>query len=202
MADRPRVLAIVGPTGTGKTELACEVARRRDAEVISADSMQVYRRMDVGTAKPSAALRAEVPHHAIDIADPDESMSAGRYAEHARSAARDIAARGHPIILCGGSGLYARVFAGGLIEGLESDAALRAELEARDSASLHAELERLDPAAAARIPSGDRVRMVRALEVQRLGQRPISARHAAHGFGDRPFDGGIRSRMRSLSSSL
>ena len=188
MAERPRVLAIVGPTGTGKTELACEVARRLGGEVISADSMQVYRGMDVGTAKPSAVLRGEIPHHAIDIADPDESMSAGRYAEHARRAAREIAGRGRPVILCGGSGLYARAFAGGLIEGLESDATIRAELEARDSSSLHAELEALDPAAAARIPPGDRVRVVRALEVQRLGRRPISERHAAHGFGDRPFE--------------
>ncbi len=86
MELRPRVLALVGPTGSGKTELACELAGRCDAEVISADSMQVYRGMDIGTAKPSVEQRARVPHHAIDVVDPDDPMSAGRYAAIARAA--------------------------------------------------------------------------------------------------------------------
>ena len=129
MADRPRVLAIVGPTGTGKTDLACEVARRVSAEVISVDSMQVYRGMDIGTAKPPLALRQEIPHHGIDVVDPDDPMSAGRFAALAREAADAIAARGRRVILCGGAGLYARAFAGGLIGGAESDRGLRAELE-------------------------------------------------------------------------
>jgi tRNA dimethylallyltransferase len=185
---RPRVVAIVGPTGTGKTELACAVAARTGAEVVSADSMQVYRGMDIGTAKPSAALRAQVPHHALDLVAPDEPMSAGRWAELARRAALEIHARGRPVLLVGGTGLYARAFAGGLIRGAASDPALRAELEARDTDALRAELARRDPRAAQRIPARDRVRTVRALEALALGARPISEQHARHRFGDRPFD--------------
>ncbi|MEX2205650.1 MAG: tRNA (adenosine(37)-N6)-dimethylallyltransferase MiaA [Myxococcota bacterium] len=187
-ASRPRVVAIVGPTGTGKTELACAVARKSGAEIISADSMQVYRGMDIGTAKPPAALRAEIPHHGLDLVAPDEPMSAGRWAELARAAAFEIAARGRPVLLVGGTGLYARAFAGGLIAGAAADAGLRAELERRSSEDLRAELESVDSAAAARIAPGDRVRTVRALEVLRLGRAPISHAQARHGFGDRPFD--------------
>ncbi len=182
------MLAIVGPTGTGKTELACELARRTDAEIISCDSLQVYRGMDIGTAKPSRELRAEVPHHAIDIVSPDEEMSAGRFAEHARKAALEIHARGRRVILCGGSGLYARAFSGGLISNAEADPDLRAELEARDTESLQDELRQSDPVSAARIPAGDRVRLVRALEISRLRGRPVSEVRARHDFSDRPFD--------------
>jgi len=187
-AARPRVLAIVGPTGSGKTEVAAEVARRSGAEIISADSMQVYRGMDIGTAKASLELRAEIPHHLIDVVDPDEVMSAGRYAELARAAANEIAGRGRPVILCGGSGLYTRAFAGGLIRDLAADPELRAELRARPLDELLRELEASDPATAARIPPNDRVRIERALEVQRQSGRPASEQHAAHGFADRPFD--------------
>jgi tRNA dimethylallyltransferase len=150
--------------------------------------MQVYRGMDIGTAKPSAALRAEIPHHGLDLVAPDEPMSAGRWAEVARAAAAEIAARGRPVLLVGGTGLYARAFAGGLIRGAESDPALRAELEARSDESLRAELERRDPDSAARIAPRDRVRTVRALEALALAARPISAQHAQHRFRDRPFD--------------
>jgi tRNA dimethylallyltransferase len=187
-AEKPRVLAIVGPTGTGKTELACEVARRTGAEIVSADSMQVYCGLDVGTAKPSRVLRAEIPHHALDLVAPDEPMSAGRWAAVARAAALEIQGRGRPVLLVGGTGLYARAFAGGLIAGAESDPALRAELEARSDAELRAELELRDPAAAERIPPRDRVRTVRALEALRLAARPISEQQAGHRFADRPFD--------------
>lgn len=186
--SRPRVLAIVGLTGTGKTDLACEVARRTGAEVIGADSLQVYRGMDVGTAKPSIALRTEIPHHAIDIVDPDEPMSAGRYTEIARRAARDIHRRGRPVLLCGGTGLYARAFARGLVPGLGSDPAIRARLERRPTTGLRAELEERDPGCANGIHPNDRVRIVRALEVLELGGTPISIRHAEHAFSDRPFD--------------
>jgi tRNA dimethylallyltransferase len=185
---RPRVVAIVGPTGTGKTDLACAVAERTGAEIVSADSMQVYRGMDIGTAKPSAAVRARVPHHALDLVSPDEPMSAGRWAVAARRAALEIHARGRPVLLVGGTGLYARAFAGGLIRGAGSDPALRAELEARGTADLRAELKRRDPRAAERIPERDHVRTVRALEALALGARPISEQHAQHRFGDRPFD--------------
>lgn len=188
MGERPRVLAIVGPTGTGKTGLACEIARRSGAEIIGVDSMQVYRGMDIGTAKLSAELRAEIPHHGIDLVNPDEPMSAGRFAGYARRVAREILARGRPVILCGGTGLYARAFAGGLVEGIEADPGVRAELSKRGLVELYAELRACDPASAQRIHPSDRVRIERALEVQRVVQRPLSVEHAEHGFRDRPFD--------------
>jgi tRNA dimethylallyltransferase len=186
--SRPRVLAIVGPTGTGKTELAAALARRTGAEIIGADSMQVYRGMDIGTAKPSRALRGEIPHHLIDVVDPDEPMSAGRYAEQARAAAHSILARGRPVLLCGGSGLYTRAFASGLIGGVESNEALRARLEALPDAELLAELHRVDPQLAQRIHPHNRVRWVRALEIAHLRGEGASWLQAAHGFSDRPFD--------------
>ncbi len=187
-SSRPRVLALVGLTGTGKSQLACEVARRTGAEIIGADSMQVYRGMDIGTAKPSAAVRREIPHHGIDIVDPDDAMSAGRWAALARAAARETQERGNPVLLCGGTGLYARAFAGGLVEGVGADAELRGELRERSTGELRAELERVDPAAAARIHPNDRVRIERALEVTRLGGRPLSEQHAEHRFADVPFE--------------
>jgi len=144
--------------------------------------------MDIGTAKPSAELRGRVPHHALDLVAPDEPMSAGRWAAVARRAAAEIHARGRPVLLVGGTGLYARAFAGGLIRDAESDPALRAGLEARDTDDLRAELARRDPGAAERIPARDRVRTVRALEALALGARPITEQHAQHRFGDRPFD--------------
>ncbi len=188
MGARPRVVAIVGPTGTGKTEVAAEVARRTGAEIISADSVQVYRGLDIGAAKPSAALRDEIPHHLIDVVDPDDPMSAGRFAALAREAADDIVARGRRVILCGGSGLYARAFAGGLIEGAESDRSLRAELEAREAGELYEELERRDPETARHTPPGNKVRVVRALETLEVTGRPVSEQRARHAFGDRPYD--------------
>ena len=188
MGHATRVLAIVGPTGTGKSALAAEVARRSGAEIIGADSVQVYRGMDIGTAKPSPELRAEITHHAIDIADPDDPMSAGRYAAIARVAAHDILSRGRPVILCGGTGLYARAFAGGLVEGIESDPDLRTELERRPTEELYRELCEEDPARAAELLPRDRLRIVRALEAGRLGGRPLSELQASHGFQDRPFD--------------
>ena len=187
MNSPARVLAIVGQTGTGKTELACELARRIGGEVIGADSMQVYRRLDIGTAKPSRALREEIPHHAIDLVEPDDPMSAGRYSAYARRAALDIQRRDKCPILCGGTGLYARAFAGGLVEGVASTPSLRTELESRPTVALRQELEQRDPVAAERIASGDRVRMVRALEIASLGGARPSELRTLHGFGDRPF---------------
>lgn len=185
---RPRLLALVGLTGTGKTELACRVAERIGAEIIGADSMQVYRGMDIGTAKPSPAVRARVPHHLIDVVDPDDPMSAGRFAALAREAAAHVHARGAAVILCGGSGLYARAFAGGLIEGAGSEPGLRAKLEARNPEDLYRELERRDPETARITPPRNQVRVVRALESLELTGRSASQQRAAHGFADRPYD--------------
>ena len=188
MSDRPRVLALVGPTGTGKTEFACALARHVPAEIISVDSMQVYRGMDIGTAKPSRALREAVPHHGIDLVDPDAPMSAGHFATYARRVAREILARGRAVILCGGTGLYARAFTGGLVSAVGADPALRRVLSRRSLEELQAELEVCDPAAAQRIHPRDRVRIERALEISRLGARPASTQRAEHAFEDCPFD--------------
>jgi tRNA dimethylallyltransferase len=185
---RVRVVAIVGPTGAGKTDVACAVARLTGAEIINVDSMQVYRGMDIGTAKPPRELRAEIPHHLIDIVAPDDPMSAGRYAELARRAASEIAARGRPVLLCGGTGLYARAFAGGLVDVGGADPELRAALRARPVAELHAELVRRDPESARSIGAYDRVRIERALEAQLRTGAPTSRVRAEHGFSDQPFD--------------
>ncbi|MFQ5696756.1 MAG: tRNA (adenosine(37)-N6)-dimethylallyltransferase MiaA [Myxococcota bacterium] len=185
---RPRVLALVGLTGTGKSEIACEIARRVTGEILSADSMQVYRGMDIGTAKPSRTLRREIPHHGIDLVDPDEAMSAGAWATHARAAAHSAHARGHPVILCGGTGLYARAFAGGLVPGVEADPRVRSELAGRTLEDLRSELEKIDPLAAQRIHPHDRVRTERAIEVTRRVGRAVSRQRAEHAFGDSPFE--------------
>jgi tRNA dimethylallyltransferase len=168
--------------------LACQVARRIDAEVISVDSMQVYRGMDIGTAKPPAELRAEIPHHGLDLVAPDEAMSAGRFASYARSVARQILERGRQVILCGGTGLYARAFAGGLIGGIVADPEIREELGRLGLEELRAELQACDPVSAQRIHPRDRVRIERAIEAHRLTNRTLSAQVAEHGFQDRPFD--------------
>jgi tRNA dimethylallyltransferase len=187
---RPFVLVIAGPTASGKSRLALEIARRLPAEIVSADSMLVYRRLDIGTAKPTAAERAEVTHHLLDIRDPDQLFSAGEYVPLAREALTAAAARGRLPLLVGGTGLYLRAALSGILDAPPRDEALRAGLLAREKAepgALHRLLAGRDPAAAARIPPGDLVRLVRALEVGALTGRAISGLHHDHSFPDRPF---------------
>lgn len=169
------LLVVAGPTGSGKTELAAALAVRLGGEIVSADSRQVYRRLDAATAKPSAELRARVPHHLIDVAEPSERYDAARFAREAREAIAGIRARGRAPIVCGGTGLYIRALLEGLTRLPPADPALRARLAAREPAALHAELARVDPAAAAAIPPANRQRLVRALEVFQLTGRPLSA---------------------------
>ena len=173
-----RILAIVGPTGVGKSALALAVAERAGAEIVNADAPQVYRGIDIGTAKPSRAERARVPHHLIDCLDPGERYSAGRFAEMARGVLDDITARGRPALVVGGSGLYLRALLAGLAPLPAVPAAVRAELSARLAreglAALRLELERLDPPTAARLAPGDTQRTLRALEVARASGRPLS----------------------------
>lgn len=163
-------LALVGPTGSGKSALALAAARRLgDVEIVSVDSMQVYRGMDVGTAKPSPEERAEVPHHLLDLAAPWEDYSVARYQRAAAEALAGIEARGRRALLVGGTGLYFQAVVDRLAFPAE-DRARRAELEARGAgddglARLYEELCRLDPVAASRIEPGNRRRIVRALEV-------------------------------------
>jgi tRNA dimethylallyltransferase len=167
-----------GPTGVGKSEVALALAARRPAEIIVADSMQVYRGLDIGTGKPTAAERAAVPHHLLDICDPAEGFSAFDFAARAKAAVAAIRGRGRLPILVGGTGLYLRAFLkGGLPEGgrdPELRLRLAAEADRDGTAALHARLARQDPASAARIHSEDRFRIIRALELSAVAGRPAS----------------------------
>ena len=179
-----RLLVIVGPTGAGKTELAIALAKRCGGEIVSADSQQVYRGMDIGTGKVSAAERERVPHHLLDVLDPDEEMSAARFVQLADAAIADLHARSRPVIVAGGTMLYVRALLRGLFEGPAACAPLRAELEARAEsqgvASLWQELTEVDPLSAGRIHDTDLRRIVRALEVYELTGIRLSTHHAEH----------------------
>ena len=167
---KPNILVICGPTASGKTALAVELALRFSGEVVSADSMQVYRRMDIGTAKPTAEETGGVPHHMIDVADPEENYSVARYVAEAVPIVDDILARGKLPIVAGGTGLYIdSLVAGRQFAPFEPDSGLRQELQARAKSeglpALYAQLQEWDPAAAQRIHPNDEKRIVRALEV-------------------------------------
>ncbi|MEE9515126.1 MAG: tRNA (adenosine(37)-N6)-dimethylallyltransferase MiaA, partial [Candidatus Brocadiales bacterium] len=169
---------LTGPTASGKSDVAFHVARAINAEIISADSMQVYRGMDVGTAKPPPEARAEVSHHLIDIVEPHESYSVGRFIRNAREAINNIECGGKKHLVVGGTGLYIKALREGLFSGPEADWALREELtavaEERGGAYLHNVLREADPAAASTIAENDLRRIVRALEVYRKTGRAIS----------------------------
>jgi tRNA dimethylallyltransferase len=187
-----RLGLIVGPTGTGKSALALAVAERMGAEIVNADSRLFYRGMDLGTAKPSAEDRRRVPHHLVDIAAPDEPLDVAGFRELARRAIDGIAARGRPVIVAGGSGLYLRVLRGGIFGGPPASSEIRRELAAQAAehgvASLHARLSEIDPEAAVRISVNDLYRIIRALEVFRLTGIPISAHQRRHGFDSAEYD--------------
>ena len=165
----PRAIAVVGCTASGKSALAMELCRRHGGELVSMDSMQIYRGMDIGTAKPTLLERAQVRHHMIDVVDPTESYSSGAYVEGAAAAVRDIGARGKLPVLCGGTGLYLDgLLRGGYGENY-ADPALRAELEdfadAHGALALHARLAALDPESAAAIHPNNVKRVIRAIEI-------------------------------------
>jgi tRNA dimethylallyltransferase len=174
-------LCLAGPTASGKTAVALALAEQLPVEVISVDSALVYRGLDVGTAKPTLAERAALPHHLIDILDPGQSYSAARFAADARRLAAEIRSRGRLPLLVGGTMLYFNALRSGLNTLPEADPAIRAVIEARAAALgwpvLHAELARVDPATAARLPPGDSQRIQRALEVWQVSGRPLSAWH-------------------------
>ena len=169
----------MGPTASGKSALALALAARFDGEIVAVDSAQVYRGMDIGTAKPTAADRARAPHHLLDIIDPVQPYSAAAFAHDARVCVTDIRARGRVPILCGGTMLYFKALTDGLSTLPRADADVRAELDRRAARegwpALHAELARVDPATAARLAPTDAQRIQRALEVHRLSGQPISA---------------------------
>jgi len=179
------IIALVGPTGSGKTSVSLSLAERWGAEIVNCDSRQVYRGLDIGTAKPTAAEQGRAPHHLFDVVDPDQRFDAAAYAALARAAIDAAAGRGRRVIVVGGTGLYLKALRFGLFDGPPADATLRARLVAEDEAApgaMHARLARADPATAARLHARDRVRVVRALEVLELTGRPLSAWHREHGF--------------------
>jgi tRNA dimethylallyltransferase len=169
---------IFGPTGSGKTALSLSLAERFGGEIVSCDSVAVYRGMDLGTAKPSLDERARIPHHLIDVADPDQPFTAGAYSRAARVALREIAARGRLPIVTGGTGLYLRALTEGLFAGPERQESLRERLrlsaERRGSAWLHRVLARIDPLSAARIHANDTPKLIRAIEVCLAARQPMS----------------------------
>lgn len=166
----PKILVVVGPTASGKTRLAVELALRCNGEVVSADSMQVYRHMDVGTAKPTPEEMRGVPHHMLDVADPEEDFSVARYVDMAAACVEDILSRGRLPVVAGGTGLYIdSLLSGRSFAAFSADSPLRAQLQARarqeSSQQLWLELKRVDPEAAARLHPNDEKRIIRALEV-------------------------------------
>lgn len=189
--ERIELVIIQGPTASGKSELAVRLAERFGGEIVNADSMQVYRRMNIGTAKPSAELRGRVPHHLLDIVDPDEPFSAADFRVRASRIIADIHARGGKAFLVGGTGLYIKALTRGLVDSPGGDEALRRELEeqaVREGLSaLHRRLAEVDPVAAARLHPNDRIRIVRALEVYLLTGRTLTSWHEGHGFPEQPY---------------
>jgi len=173
------MILILGVTASGKGRLGFELARALDGEILSVDSMKVYRRMDIGTAKPSREARQAVPYHMIDIVEPSESFSVGRFLEGANAALEDIRRRGKTVVAVGGTALYLKALLYGLFEGPASDEQIRAELRERAAieglTALHTELAGIDPEAAGRISANDAKRIIRALEVYRLTGKPISS---------------------------
>jgi tRNA dimethylallyltransferase len=186
-----RVAVIAGPTASGKTALAVALAGRVGGEIVNADSQQVYRGLDVGTAKPTPAERAAVPHHLLDVVEPGEGMDAARFVALADAAIADVAARGRVPVVAGGTGLYVRALLHGVVAAPGRDPALRARLEEEAARlgrpALHARLASVDPEAAARIRPNDLVRIVRALEIAAGGRRP-SELYAAHAFREDRYD--------------
>src|SRR6202451_3801384 len=172
------VVILVGPTGSGKTALSLELAQRFGGEIVSCDSVAVYRGMELGTAKPTKEDRARVAHHLIDVADPDEPFTAGEYSRRARAALREIAERERLPIVTGGTGLYLRALTEGLFAGParreDLRARLRASAEKRGSEWLHRVLTRLDAATAERIHANDTAKLTRAIEVCVAAQKPMS----------------------------
>jgi tRNA dimethylallyltransferase len=183
VTGRPFLLAVVGPTATGKSALGISLAKGFRGEIVSCDSTAVYRGFDIGTDKVPIDQRQGVPHHLVDVADPLDEYSAARYAREAAAAVRAITARGRLPILVGGTGLYYRALTRGLFPGPGRDAALRARLDAiaarRGPERLHRLLRRVDPSSAARIQPRDQKRIVRALEVYFLTGRPLTDHFAA-----------------------
>jgi tRNA dimethylallyltransferase len=189
---RIRAGFIVGPTAAGKSSIAVQIAEQLGAEIVNADSRQVYRGMDIGTAKPGAEEQRRVPHHLIDIRDPDQPIDVAEFAAMARAVIADIARRGRPVLVVGGSGLYLRAIYGGIFSAPPASVQIRTKLNTLASQHgvrhLFDKLVKVDPEASSRISPNDLKRIVRALEVYQQTGLPISYHQKLHSFGDRGFE--------------
>lgn len=190
--SRTRIVVICGPTAAGKTVVAIDLARRFGGEIVGADSMQIYRYMDIGTAKPTSEERAVVPHHLVDVVDPDEPFDAARYAAVAGEAVRRLHDRGVVPFVTGGTGLYIKALIRGIFDSPPVDPSiresLRREAESLGPVALHERLSRLDPETGARLHVNDVFRVVRALEVLETTGDSISSHHGRHRFADSPYE--------------
>ena len=191
-ANKPKVIIICGPTGVGKTAVGIQLAEKLDGEIISADSMQIYRCMDIGTAKPTADEQSRIPHHMIDIVDPDENFDAVRFAEMARDKVMQLHQRGVMPLVVGGTGLYIKALLQGLFQSNPVDPKTRERLmkEAVENGSgiLYDRLKRVDPNTADRLHPNDSHRIIRDLETIESTGQSISEHQQAHGFADEPFN--------------
>ena len=189
--ERPRVIAVMGPTAVGKTGLVLQLAKDQGGEIVNADSMQIYRFMDIGTAKPTAAERAEVVHHLLDIVDPDQDFDASLYSQLAREKIKNLVEEGKVAIVVGGTGLYLKALFHGLFPAAHSDQVIRQRLrregEKDGGLELYKKLKKIDPSTAARLHANDLFRIIRALEVWECTGKPMSVLQKEHGFRENPF---------------
>ncbi len=190
--DQQKIIIITGPTATGKSALAVELAEHFEGEIINCDSMQVYRGMDIGTAKPSLNERHGIPHYMIDVVNPSDEFNASMYRRMTIPVIGDVAQRGKPCFIVGGTGLYIKTLLGGLIDcpPVPSNIRerLREECETHGVPFLHERLKTLDPEYADKISPNDRVRVLRALEITTVANRPLSSLISVHSFGENLFD--------------
>lgn len=190
--EKPKIIIIVGPTATGKSALGIHLAQKFRGEIINADSMQIYRGLDIGTAKPSREEQTLVRHHLIDILDLNQIYTAARFREEADQIIKKLHKDGIPIFIIGGTGLYLKVLTKGIFHGPEANLEFRQGLKKRliqeGGQVLYQELSRVDPEAASRIHPRDHLRIIRALEVVHQTNRPISSLHREHGFKEQPYE--------------
>jgi tRNA dimethylallyltransferase len=189
--EKPKLVVILGPTAIGKSKLGIEIARRVGGDIVSADSLQVYRYLDIGTAKPTREERQQIPHHLIDIVNPDEEFNAGLYRRYAREVIKELHRNARRVIVVGGTYLYVRVLLYGIVEGISADSNIREHLRSLKSryglSCVYSMLKSVDPESAGRIHPNDYVRIERALEVYYLTGRRMSELQKEHGFRESEY---------------